>query len=171
MFWHPKLTTFQETVLEVEGWWPTESWPVLIYGNCSTVQLHILRPPFPIAPKSSKVPFNSSNYYILSNGTWQTSVGPSVLTDPTHFEIKRSLSKQRAACRCVKNWFQRNLDINPPGKDVAVTQQWLSKTLGKLTLQGAFFKQKKKPYSPLGRLGKRLTSISLVLLAGSSFSS
>ncbi len=31
--------------------------------------------------------------------------------------------------------------------------------------------KKKNPYSPLGRLAKRLTSISLVLLAGSSFSS
>lgn len=50
--------------------------------------------------------------------------------------------------------------MNPPGKEAAVAQQWLSKTLGKLTLCWAICKQadikknKKQPKKPLLTFGK-----------------
>lgn len=62
--------------------------------------------------------------------------------------------------------------MNPVGRGCCCTTVPF-KNPGKVDRVRAICKhaEMKTPYSPLGRLAKRLTSISLVLLAGSSFSS
>lgn len=134
---------------------------------------------------------SSSNYYIhnpvgLDRPTWP--IGPYCISLlDQHFGTNGACHENRdhgssccatcEDCMCRKTGFRQILTWIHLAKRLLLHNSDFQKPWeswhceGYLQVGRKKKQNKKNPYSPLGRLAKRLTSISLVLLAGSSFSS